>query len=148
MVEVTMPTLTLLLNGVVPTGAGDGSGSTTKAQPASTLFGEEGSVGLGDVAYDTIQTTMNDYLDTVLAQYYENDTTHQYDFVKARTEVVEDRPFLWGPTTTGSVITLETILTFRDEENKKENEEEEEGSGIGIGTTAANQLQQQQQQQQ
>ncbi|OEU09892.1 hypothetical protein FRACYDRAFT_248142 [Fragilariopsis cylindrus CCMP1102] len=85
---------------------------------------------LNEVAYDTIQIAMNNYLQSLLEDYYNGNgsSSGKYDFVKVRTEVINDRPYMNDD---GNQITIETTLSFRDDDDDKS---EDEDSEIGTGT--------------
>jgi hypothetical protein len=104
-IDVQMPELTLLMEGL-----------NSNSQP------------LNEVAYDTIQIAMNNYLQSLLEDYYDNgngNSNGKYDFVKVRTEVINDRPYK----NDGNQITIETTLSFRDDDDESEDEDSEIGTG-------------------
>jgi len=92
---------------------------------ALLMKGLDGS-NLGDRTYDALQTAMNDYLLKLLAPYF---SSSGYELEDARTKVVGDRPLLddvFGVALAeGNVVTLETILIFKDND----------GSGSGRTST-------------
>jgi hypothetical protein len=106
-IDVNMPELTLLMKGL----------NSNNSRP------------LNEVAYDTIQIAMNNYLQSLLEDYYNsNNGNGNYDFVKVRTEVINDRPYMDND---GNQITIETTLSFRDDESESESE-------IGTATRQSN----------
>ena len=115
--EVAMPTVTLVLEGV-----GRGGGDDN----------------LGEEAYDTIQTTMNEYLTTIITTQPAVWTTHHenYDLLKARTEITNDRPYA-----TGHAITMNTILTFREPTppppNRADDDNDDTDDEAGIGDSSS-----------
>jgi hypothetical protein len=114
-IDVQMPELTLLMKGL-----------------------NSNNLPLNEVAYDTIQIAMNNYLQSLLEDYYNNgngssssssgNSNGNYDFVKVRTEVIDDRPYM----NDGNQITMETTLSFRD------NDDDNDESGTGPATRQSN----------
>lgn len=87
LVKATMPSLTLLMRG---------------------LPGEK----LGDKAYDVIQTAMQDYLRKAFEDFF----APQYDFRRVAVQVNNDEPFKARGLSGGNAVTIETILTFYDQD--------------------------------
>jgi len=84
LVEVQMPALTLLLQGL-------------------------GGQPLGDKSYDALQTAMNDYMRKRFEEYF----APRYVFTAVRNEVVGDSPYE-NSSGRGNAVSMETSLTFRD----------------------------------
>ena len=116
-VEVAMPTVTLLL----ATRGGEEGDDDDEEDP--------NTIHLGETAYDLLQTTMNDYLERVVGEYFRRSTTttRNYELLKVRTEITEVYSYRLADGTTigGKAITLETLLTFRDTTMLVSMEEEE-----------------------
>jgi len=84
LVEVQMPALTLLLQGL-------------------------GGQPLGDKSYDALQTAMNDYMRKRFEEYF----APRYVFTAVRNEVVGDSAYE-NSNGRGNAVSMETSLTFRD----------------------------------
>lgn len=112
-----MPTVTLLL----ATRGGEEGDDDDEEDPST--------IHLGETAYDLLQTTMNDYLERVVGEYFRRSTTttRNYELLKVRTEITEVYSYRLADGTTigGKAITLETLLTFRDTTMLVSMEEEE-----------------------